>query len=117
MSSAPLRFDPVALGVLDREIAQGDLVRCNQQPLARALLSGEVQHAGFHPRAAQGHAVDIKREPVGQHEPPRAQLHHIAWLGDNQRLLQAPLGIGPGGNRDGLGMEQGQSGPAPRPQR
>ena len=94
----PLGLDPVALGVLDGEVAQGDPVGGDEQPLARALLAGEVEHRRLHSRAAHGDVVDIEREPVGQREAARREHDLVARLGEDQRLLQAFLRALAGGD-------------------
>ena len=83
-----LGLDPVTLGVFDREIAQRHLVAGDQQSLARALLSAEVEHGRIHPRARHRHPVGVEAEPIGEREAPRAELNGVARLGEDQRLLQ-----------------------------
>ena len=107
-----LRLDAIALAVLDREIAQHDMIRGNQQPLARPQLPGEIEHGLVHARAADGDMVDIERQAVDQIKATGAQLHDIPRLGQDQRFLKPFLGIASGIDGDGFG--KGRSAQAKR---
>ena len=86
-----LGFHPVALRVLEREIAQRHAVAGYQQPFARALLGGEVEHGAIHARAAHGHIVDIEAKTVGQRIAARSEHDLVTRFGEDQRFLQGFL--------------------------
>ena len=56
------------IGPDDREVAQGDVIRRDEQPFARALLVRKIENTlrvPFHACAAKGDAFDIEAETFG----------------------------------------------------
>ena len=88
-----LGLDTVALGVLQREIAQGYVVAGDQQPFARTLLAGEIENRAVHSRTADGDIVDIEAEAIGDGIAARRKDDLVARLGKDQRLLQGLLSV------------------------
>ena len=101
-----LGLDPVALRVLHRETGQGHLVAGDEQPLARTLLSGEVEHRTVHSRTLHRDPIDIEAEAFRQGIATRGKLHRVARLGQDQRFLQPLLRIIAGGNGMGGGNQR-----------
>lgn len=98
-----LGLDAVATQILNRKVAQDNIVRRHKQAFARALLPLEAEDSRPRTRSADRYPVDIERQAVGQVEPAGADFHRVARLGIDQRGLQPRLRVGAGFDPDRIG--------------
>ncbi len=91
----------VALGILDGQVLDGEVVAVDQQALGAGFLALEAEHGLVHAGAADGHAVRAQGQAAIEMIGAGGYLDDIARLGVEQALMELLREIRAG--RVGLG--------------
>jgi hypothetical protein len=81
-------LQPVALGVLDSEVLDGEIIAIHQQAFGTSLLAAKGQHALVHAGATQGDAVRAQAQAAVEGMATGRDFDHVARFGVQQTLLE-----------------------------